>query len=617
MKSNRCTTLPLVLIFCTFIDLPAVFSSPLQHRQNWAVRLETISQCNIIQRHESTLGCAGAGACPVSLGDPTKNANVRHTSHVSTVDEELYPYPTHIESESTSSVRSSRSRRTRTRHSSRTLTDVSTDDDRRVAFMISSPTVSLTTFFATIFMGPTTPLSADIDRSAHPSSILADQNSATSTVSRQNNLGVSGPLPWAAGSFCFLISFAVCLWLLRRCRRKRNAPDLSHEYVITSTESSSTLSTSNSLRSLGGDMDTELSDYPRLKGDHDPPIIIEDSFAYPASPRQSHTDQSLHGIESDVKEDRFAHIRAAPFPTKADLCRFVFPPMAAGVQREILMSEDGGVAPVPSQISPGTSTTRVLTATRPFNPQSRGILPKPFGLKPQAKPRKRLSPLGDVLYSTSGADVLETVREESPYELSQESPVVGYNEHGQTGDGSTVVVASSNAYTTVPPAGLRARRKSSPLLPSPDERFIQPPKETASPITGASEHRRGRHRRSVATVDLNCLIPINNIQPMNEEDIKFAEFVKQLTRRANLGRREHRISLLKADGGPNPKIFIPEISGDHEVHLFGKDTSPFNADYLAPPISAVNLSDFSNSSSSLSSDIGSSSSSSSVVGLAL
>ncbi|KAG8778996.1 hypothetical protein FRC16_003543, partial [Serendipita sp. 398] len=237
-------------------------------------------------------------------------------------DEELYPYPTHIESESASSVRSSRSPRTRTRHSSRTLTNVSTDDDRRVAFMISSPTVSRTTFFATMFMGPTTPLSADIDRSAHSSSILAEQNSATSTLNRQNNLGVSGPLPWAAGSFCFLISVAVCLWLLRRCRRKKDAPDLSHEYVIASAESSSTLSSSNSLRSLGGDMDAELSDYPRLRGDHDPPITIEDPFAYPASPRQSHTEQSLRGIESDVKEDRFTHIRAAPFPTKADLCRF-------------------------------------------------------------------------------------------------------------------------------------------------------------------------------------------------------------------------------------------------------------------------------------------------------
>ncbi|KAG8829080.1 hypothetical protein FRC17_007157 [Serendipita sp. 399] len=568
------------------------------------------------------------GDCPF---DTTDNANAPRTGRTMLVDEDAYPYPTSEGTESTYSSRSSKSRRPRSlTHPSTIIRTV--ENDHRAALRASSSigmtlfrcismeiykyTDSRTTFFATMYLGPTViPPSIGVDHSALSSVLSRDQVATMGSENEPAKPHASNALQWAAGSACFLISLGICLWLFQRCRKSNHSPRVPHEYAIASSESSSTLSTSHSWRSLGDDADAQLSGHSFSGIGNDSSIIAQDPLASSTVPQEPHAHQAF---EPKIEKDRFAHLHTAPFPGKSDLCKFVFPSVAAGVQREVLMEREAKdihnstfEAPLPR--------SRVLAPTRPLNPQSRRLPPKPFGLKTQPIQRKQFSPLGDVLYSTSGADVLETVQEEVPQDFLSESPIIINSEarsFDETGAGSIVVVASSTAYA-VAPTGLRARRKSSPLLPFPDVEIVQPFEDIPSPIAAPNVIRRGRHRRSVATVDLSSMLPNNSSQSMSEEDKKFAEFVKQLTRRAKYGRRDRRISSLRVEEGTDTQIFIPSISEEYKGHHFGKDTNQFNADYLAPPTSAANLSDFSSSSSSLSSDIVSSSSSSSVIGIAL
>jgi len=360
-----------------------------------------------------------------------------------------------------------------------------------------------------------------------------------------------------------------------------------------------------------------------------PPVSI-----YPLGMEQMAPGIEMDGNERQELPDRFAFTATALFPTRTELEHYVFPAPAAAVEREIRAaaakradSSNPVVRQVPLPASASIPRNFLSITNRTVvNPPSKRIVPKPFGSRIQVAPRKRLSPIGEVLYSTGGGtDHLNTVHEElygKTADVLGTPKAAGYKGgEGELTSGSLnedVPLASSTSYGALnSPQGLRSRRRSSPLMPgvvlSEVERSpytAGEPTAVVSPLKINKTHKRlsPNHRRSVTkseTVGLANLLETPLGVDADEEERKFTEFVRNLISRAHAHDRRSRPGQEQesVSGG------TIDLGMAGMIAVKSGDPSHVGVPVLLPaPSFGAALSDFSVSNSTLASDVPGSSS---------
>lgn len=339
--------------------------------------------------------------------------------------------------------------------------------------------------------------------------------------------------------------------------------------------------------------------------------------------------QSLNmNLEPSISADRRAQglrdrfeLKAARFPTHNELSSYVFPSTVAGVEREVRATK------VLDAEASTHNTALIIPSTRPLIIPRQRIVPRQFVSRVQATQRKRLSPMGDVLYSTGGG-TLETVHEETMMIAEEElqTPKAAYKGgKGEffSGPRDEQALASGNSYVSSSPVGLRARRRSSPIIPEitfnePSPSLGDPPQGFVAPLQ-INKTRSSTHRRSATKSEVFGSIGLAEralgnpaFSSADEEERKFAEFIKELVKsqEAHARRRQHHrqatISLAIVEGGSHS----PVSAAFQSAPAFRLDAvnQEKTSILLPPPSIGATLSDFAVSSSTLASDVASSSS---------
>lgn len=355
-------------------------------------------------------------------------------------------------------------------------------------------------------------------------------------------------------------------------------------------------------------------------------------------------------------------LRIAHFPTKSQLGNFVFPPAAKANGREIVVSRQESppsapsscLASVPSFFQPVSPSTldykslSILTATRPLNLAVKSG-PLLFTNRPPPEQKKRVSPIGDVLYSTSGeGKPLETLGEklkESIADPKAENHCDVLNATRSEQEPNPSPASTSCNDFSPSPARLRARRQSSLLMSSFDIALTLhkltsgKSKLTRSPVMGRMCSGSVGRQRSDAAARIGQLdasatecVMSSPKSSAAEEEHKFKEFVENLVKgmqkrdakRQGLStpREDHAASpsvekeatvlydsknAVDHKNQDSPSCYSQAIDNDNkdlgDLHR-GKGTdSTVGLSIFLPPLSCgASLSDFS-SADSLSSDI--------------
>ena len=455
-------------------------------------------------------------------------------------------------------------------------------------------------------------------------SFTTTHHTVESAIASQNSVVNFHPIATDHGQLVWLVfllvpaGIAVVVWIFYRYRHQTSDEDEDPtDYTMARSDSSHTLSSSNSL----GILDTDCKDRNVAEDAYtgaflDPlPELRTEEFAFPTLDKRG----------EQVEVDRFAHLQTAPFPSKQDLCSYVFPATGVAVDREIMINQSNNEhLAIPSTAAAG----RILTTNRFIYPPTRTLVPQAFGVRSrsQGPSKKRLSPLGEVLYSTGGKERLETVEEEVSEACDVDTPKPTFKidiaDILPDSKSESVIFASSNSYIAEPPTGLRERRKSSPIMPSPTLKdqlgdTLATNQLLAPPLSRVK--RSNKHRRSVNTVNLESLMTSNGETSSADadEERKFTQFVKELVKRADELRQDRERLTQRETHYRHVQIKIPDSAQEAAQAPFTEEYEGLRVDFLAPPTStSAHLSDFS-SSSSISSDMAPSFSSNSMVGLAL
>jgi hypothetical protein len=299
------------------------------------------------------------------------------------------------------------------------------------------------------------------------------------------------------------------------------------------------------------------------------------------------------------------------FPTRNELCEYVFPPTSVGVQREILVERQLDSSAHPSKGSTLLSSKSDTSAgTKPLDLSEKDIIPSTLSSRPQVGPKKRFSPLGDVLYSTSGAGkTLETMEEENNhdfvYEIFKEEmddavykPVEIDFAPGPISEQAPLATSTSYHDMVLSPTGLRARRRSSPVLP-PLELHTTPEffKPTYSPILGRLRSTSVGRQCSDAASRIGQLISTaaERVAPSPktsaaEEERKFTEFIKGLVRGMNARDKKRALQV----GVEEPTVIYSTAADSAEHDKYQQAESVGGLSILLPPPSfGAKLSDFS------------------------
>lgn len=266
---------------------------------------------------------------------------------------------------------------------------------------------------------------------------------------------------------------------------------------------------------------------------------------------------------------------------------------------------------------------RNLMSSRPAVLSSKRIAPKIFGSRIQTAQRKRFSPVGEVLYSTGADKPLETVHEETNakdldiFRTPKAAYKGGEGEFSYGPENEAIPLASSTSYgASSSPVGLRARRRSSPLIP--EVVFSEAPwtPNMATEYTGVvaplqlnkTKRISPNHRRSATKSEIfgstNVLGKplVTGASDADEDERKFTEFVKGLVWNSHARDRRSRRDQESVSSTIDLGI-ASMVAGkpDGLSHLGQPMLLP------APSFGAA-LSDFGISSSTLASDVPSSSS---------
>jgi hypothetical protein len=429
----------------------------------------------------------------------------------------------------------------------------------------------------------------------------------------------SSALPWVLG---FLIPITlgttVCFGIRRNRKRAQKAisrpiaPDDS--YSSATSDASTAVSAEKTGLGIRFEGPYNTSTIPTLPPIHVRPMGMEAS----ASATQN------DGRQIQDILDRF-ELKAAVFPTRTELGHYVFPGTAAAVEREIQAGKrvDSEHMTQTALFPTSSSIPRNLMSGRPVLLSSKRIAPKPFGSRIQTAQKKRFSPIGEVLYSTGADKPLETVHEESNAKDLDvpRAPKAAYK--GGEGEFSagpenegTPLTSSTSYGASSSPVGLRARRRSSPLIP--EVVFSDAPwtPTTATTYTGVvaplqlnkTKRYSPNHRRSATKSEIfgstNVLgnLLVAGASDADEEERKFTEFVKGLVWNAHARDRQSR-----RDHGSVSSTIDLGIAGMTAVKP--DDPSHTGRPMLLPaPSFGAALSDFGISSSTLASEVPSSSS---------
>ncbi|CAG7849922.1 SubName: Full=Uncharacterized protein {ECO:0000313/EMBL:CCA73508.1} [Serendipita indica DSM 11827] len=616
-----CGKLLPVLIIPAFNYTTLVLASPIRRRQDLATILRDIGLERIMIRSNSGSSCHSlADDDCSSVAQDISAANLiagfvdQLTSHFDTRSTDEYPYLPVTDSlvSAQFAVASSTVQSWPASSEQPSATVHAVNSDTPVTF-------ERTTFYATSNSG-----NLRVGTSTAYHSLTSTNSIAEQTVAYQNSTVNFRPISTDRGQFLWLFfiilpaGVATAVWLLHNHSR-RSSDKASGDYTMARSDSSHTLTSSNSLGIISADHreDGTLDEVHAAVSSSSvlaPRLSSTEDFAFP-------TFKGPVLLNEEVELDRFAHLETAPFPSKQDLCSYVFPATGLSVEREIMVQK----ASDKTQMTPSRATQgRILTTNRFVYPASRTLAPPTLGMRSLTATRKRLSPVGDVLYSTTGREHLETVEEEAPEAYDIDTPKPTFNsgpDNTSLGvESNTVIFATSNSYTMEVSSGLRARRKSSPVVPSPtlkDDHQDAVLVNQMSVQRPSRPKRSSRHQRSVNTVNLESLVIRDEVSSSADvEDRKFTQFVKELVRRADELRRDRERLTQHEAHYHHVQIRIPDAPQETTKVCFAEKCDDLQGDYLAPPTStSAHLSDFS-SSSSISSDMVSSSSSSSMIGIA-
>ncbi|KIM24252.1 hypothetical protein M408DRAFT_331885 [Serendipita vermifera MAFF 305830] len=401
-----------------------------------------------------------------------------------------------------------------------------------------------------------------------------------------SSLPQASAVPWALGFI--LPSILLCIiWLAVRYHRRRRTSVPTG--IFPSDSSAASMNKTGDITEKDGPMD---------QADH--PSFLTSLPTIPSLPSHPPLGMGMTEPDSVAKRvedlrDRF-ELKAARFPTRNELSSYVFPAISAGVEREVRSLQRSNTD-MDNEETPGiTRSAQVPASTLPLSIQRTRVTPKPFISRVQAPLRKRISPIGEILYST-GVECLETVHEEAT----------------PTADVDPVPKAF---YATSSPSGLRARPRSRPTIPDAitSVAFSSPlgsDGHTVAPLK-INKTTRPTHRRSATNPKLfgnNDDPEGNEIKPVSsftdEEERKFAEFVRELVRSQEAHSRRKQYKQRQVQEVPS--IVIPEHD-DAAVEV--GDGTLGELATLPLPSSSVGaaLSDFAVSSSTLASGVTSTSS---------
>jgi hypothetical protein len=332
----------------------------------------------------------------------------------------------------------------------------------------------------------------------------------------------------------------------------------------------------------------------------------------------------IHRDGRQIQEmmDRF-ELKAAVFPTRSELGHYVFPATAAAVEREVQAGKrtDSEKAIHTAPFSTSSSIPRNFMSTQPTHPPSKLIVPKTFGSRVQTAQRKRFSPIGNVLYSTGGAGGhLETVHEEANTnhrEVLGKPMATCTGGEGELASGpqnEAARLASSTLYgVSTSPFGLRARRRSSPVIPevvfssedwsptlsSENTGIVAPLQINKTKRLSPNHHRSATKSEIFGSTKVLGKPLMAGLPPADEEERKFAEFLRDLVWKEHARERRSR----REQESVSSTIDLAVIAGKpEEINHAGRPI------LLPAPSFGAALSDFGISSSTLASEVPSSSS---------